>query len=460
MRRSSALLVLTCLAAALVAALGLDASLAGAAQVVSPRLATRGWTPQTNGLSHNATLNGVAVTSTSTVWAVGMLPDTAGVNRGVIYRSTDGGAQWTRRTLAADNTGLTSVAFFSTRGWAVGYSTTSGGKQQHGFVLSTANGGVSWKVQNSHAGVRLNAVSVVDTNNAWVVGDKGAVRCTANGGTTWTARNTGKATSLRGVTFLDWSHGWAVGDNGTIMHTSNGGKSWAKQTSHTHASLCAVAFTSATSGWVAGSGGTILHTTNGGGTWKSQSSNLGTYVALSSLVFTDSTHAWAVGSASYGLWGVVLYTNDAGKTWKTQRYRVGAGLSAVACPAHSLLAWIAGDKGVVLHTSDGGGTGFIDKKPPTTKALNSITVAKGKSFTVKYAVDDTQSPRAATWIEVKTSTGKDAGTFWVGLEATNATLTAKLTATMAKGSYVYTVVAIDLAGRTVAAPGANTLIVK
>jgi hypothetical protein len=31
---------------------------------------------------------------------------------------------------------------------------------------------------------------------------------------------------------------------------------------------------------------------------------------------------------------------------------------------------------------------------------------------------------------------------------------------MAKGSYVYTVVAIDLAGRTVAAPGANTLIVK
>jgi len=400
-------------------------------------------------------LSGVAIATNGTIWAVGTLPDAAGVKRGVIYRSTDNGAQWTRRSLAADYTGFTAVGFFSTRGWAVGFA----GKQR-GFVMSTANGGASWKVQSSGAAVRLNAVSVVDTNNAWVVGDGGTVRYTANGGATWKARNTGKATALRGVTFLDWSHGWAVGDNGTIMHTVNGGKSWAKQTSHTHASLCAIAFTSATSGWVAGSGGTILHTTNGGGTWKSQSSNLGAYVGLSSLAFTDSTHAWAVGSAWYRLWGVVLYTNDAGKTWKTQTYRVGAGLSAVACPAHSLLAWIAGDKGKVLHTNDGGGTGFIDKKPPTTKAYNSIVVAKGKSFTVRYAVNDTQSPRAATWIEVKTTTGTDAGTFWVGLEATNATFTAKLTATMAKGRYVYTVVAIDLAGRTVAAPGANTLTVK
>ena len=114
----------------------------------------------------------------------------------------------------------------------------------------------------------------------------------------------------------------------------------------------------------------------------------------------------------------------------------------------------------MLHTSDGGGTGFVDKKPPTTKAFNSVVVAKGKQFTVKYAVDDTQSGRAATWIEVKTTTGAEVETYWIGLKATNATLKAKLKATMAKGRYVYTVVAVDLAGRSVVAPGANTLTVK
>ena len=459
MRHSAALLGLACVAAALVAVPPLDASLAGAAHVVSPRVATRGWTPQTNGLSHSATLNGVAVTNTGTVWTVGTLASASGVDHGAIYRSTDGGAHWTRRSLAAAHTGLMAVGCFSTRGWAVGYSTTSAGKPR-GLVLSTANGGATWKAQDSGAAARLNAVSVVDTNNAWAVGDGGTVRCTTNGGDTWTARNTGKTTSLRGVTFLDWSHGWAVGDNGTILRTNNGGKSWTAQTSHTHASLSAVAFTSTSSGWVAGSGGVILHTTNGGGTWKRQSSNLGTYMGLGSLAFTDSTHGWAVGSASYRLWGLVLYTSDGGKTWKTQTYHLGAGLSAVACPAHSLLAWAAGDKGTVLHTNDGGGTGFTDKKPPTTKALNSIVVAKGKQFTVKYGVDDTQSARAATWIEVKTTTGTEVQTYWIGLEATNGTLTAKLKATVAKGRYVYTVVAIDLAGRTVAAPGANTLTVK
>ena len=460
MRHSAALLGLACVAAALVAAPPLDASLAGAAQVVSPRVATRGWTQQTNVVSHKATLNGVAVASTGVVWMVGTLVDASGVNHGVIYRSADGGAHWTRRYLAAANTGLTAVGFFSSRGWAVGYSTTSAGKQRRGLVLSTADGGATWKAQTSGTVARLNAVSVIDTNNAFAVGDAGTVRYTANGGDTWKGRNTGKATSLRGVTFGDWSHGWVVGDNGAILHTASGGKHWTAQTSHTHASLCAIAFTSASSGWVAGSGGVIRHTTNGGGTWKSQSSNLGTYVGLGSLAFTDSTHGWAVGSALYRLWGVVLYTSDGGKDWKTQTYHVGAGLSAAACPAHSLVAWAAGDKGTVLHTSDGGGTGFVDKKPPTTKALNSITVAKGNTFTVKYSVNDTQSARAATWIEVETATGAEVQTYWIGLEATNKTLTTKLKATMAKGHYIYKVIAIDLAGRTVAAPGANTFTVK
>jgi len=455
MRHSAALLGLACVAAALVIVPPLDASPAGAAQVVSPRVAARGWTPQTNGLSHSATLNGMAVAGTGVVWTVGTLVDDSGVSHSVIYRSTDGGAHWTRRYLGADKTGLTAVGFFSNRGWVVGYN----GKQ-HGLVLSTADGGSSWTTQTSGAAARLNAVSVIDTNNAFVVGDGGTVRYTANGGHTWTGRNTGKATSLRGVTFLDSSHGWVVGDNGAIRHTASGGKHWAVQTSHTHASLSAVAFTSAGSGWVAGSGGVIRHTTNGGGTWKSQSSNLGSYVGLGSLAFTDGSHGWAVGSALYRLWGVVLYTSDGGKEWKTQTYRVGAGLSAAACPAQSLLAWAAGDKGTVLHTSDGGGTGFVDKKPPTTKALNSITVTKGKQFTVKYSVGDTQSARAATWIEVETATGAEVQTYWIGLEATNKTLTTKLTASMAKGHYIYKVIAIDLAGRTVAAPGANTLTVK
>ena len=54
------------------------------------------------------------------------------------------------RFRGADKTGLTAVGFSGSRGWAVGYSTTSAGEPR-GLVLSTADGGATWKAQKSGA---------------------------------------------------------------------------------------------------------------------------------------------------------------------------------------------------------------------------------------------------------------------------------------------------------------------
>ena len=64
----------------------------------------------------------------------------------------------------------------------------------------------------------------------WVVGSPGSrVFHTADAGHTWAAFATGSSLPLRAVTFIDDQRGWAVGDLGTILATRDGGRTWRPQ---------------------------------------------------------------------------------------------------------------------------------------------------------------------------------------------------------------------------------------
>ncbi len=66
-----------------------------------------------------------------------------------------------------------------------------------------------------------------DAQHGWAVGEGGTILTTVDGGQSWRPQASGTATSLSAVQFLaDGQHGWAVGDGGTILTTPDGGQSW------------------------------------------------------------------------------------------------------------------------------------------------------------------------------------------------------------------------------------------
>lgn len=271
-------------------------------------------------------------------WVVG--------DNGIIFGTTNGGANWTRQTTETTNTnnlyGVTCIsASPEDIGWIVGasgtilhethagrwpwVSQTSGTTEDlvdvtfinanngwvvgfDGTILKTTNGGTTWTQQTSGVSNVLLGVYFVDVNTGWAVGTGGIIIKTTNGGSTWTQQTYGGSDNLQDIYFIDVNTGWAVGNYGTILKTTNGGQNWNFQTSGTTSHLIDVSFTDVNNGKVVGFYGTILKTTNGGVTWTSQTS--GTTNDLGFVYFTDVNTGWAVGENS-----TILKTINGGQSW-------------------------------------------------------------------------------------------------------------------------------------------------
>ena len=112
---------------------------------------------------------------------------------------------------------LTSVFFLDAdRGWAVG---------DRGVIWHTADGGRTWKQQQSPTHCRLEAVQFVDGEIGWAVGGStqpythqtsGVVLRSRDGGQTWTTVPNLLLPTLRHVKFFDTKNGWAIGDGSAL----------------------------------------------------------------------------------------------------------------------------------------------------------------------------------------------------------------------------------------------------
>lgn len=149
---------------------------------------------------------------------------------------------------------------------------------------------------------------------------------------------------LTAVTFVNADEGWAVGDRGVIWHTRDGGKSWKLQASGVTCRLEAVQFLDAENGWVVGgwvepythySRGVVLRTRDGGRTW--QASPESTLPALRHVRFFDPRTGLALGDSSPLHPSGVFRSGDGGRTWTPM-------------PKGTSVGWSAGD----FHSPQGG----------------------------------------------------------------------------------------------------------
>ncbi|HEX4148832.1 MAG TPA: YCF48-related protein, partial [Pirellulales bacterium] len=113
-------------------------------------------------------------------------------------------------------------------GWLVG---------DGGLILTTADRGRSWQppasgpAQMVGTDFDFQALEVRDAK-CWIAGSPGTrVMYTGDGGQSWQAFATGQNAPLTAISFVDEQHGWAVGELGVILRTSDGGRTWQRQRS-------------------------------------------------------------------------------------------------------------------------------------------------------------------------------------------------------------------------------------
>ena len=113
----------------------------------------------------------------------------------------------------------------SAPGWLVG---------EGGLVRRSDDGGATWRAPPGDlppAAAEFDfAALAVRGPKCWIAGSPGSrVFHTADAGRTWTAFATGSPLPLRAITFVDDQHGWAVGELGTVLATGDGGQTWRTQ---------------------------------------------------------------------------------------------------------------------------------------------------------------------------------------------------------------------------------------
>ena len=275
-------------------------------------------------------------------------------NYGALYKSADGGENWTRQESGLKGEIILSDGSFidANTGWVAGL---------HGTVLHTGNGGAVWEKQQTGTDKHLFSISFVDKNNGWAVGNWNTIIHTADGGKTWTLQTPEEDRIYKNVCFVDTANGWVVGEKGYILRTTDGGRTWLRQMpkkweamadddfENPKPALYCVWFNDTKNGWISGIEGTLLKTQDGGETWDILPT--GTSLSLYT-VFVKYGRGWIVGDK-----GAYLMSEDGGSTWKNydEAIKTRTALRDVFFSSADS-GWAVGMGGAVVHTADGGRT--------------------------------------------------------------------------------------------------------
>ena len=223
----------------------------------------------------------------------------------------------------------------------------------------------------------------------WIIGspeDEGAVFKTNDGGSTWKRVALDTVTPITRTSFDDLKIGWAISES-RIYSTEDGGVRWRRQI-RTEDSLNAIAFADAENGLVVGEDGIVYRTTEGGVQSKDQGQLLcagstceeeplstwnpvesGTELALNDVAFVDINHAWVSGDK-----GLILFSTDGGLTWGRRNTGVEARLLSVSFIGVDD-GVVVGENGTILVTTDGGMT-WQRSASPTSLRLNAVAFAE------------------------------------------------------------------------------------
>jgi photosystem II stability/assembly factor-like uncharacterized protein len=323
------------------------------------------WNKMNFPFANSVKMNGVYFVSSQTGWVFGA--------NGKIYKTTDGGANWTSQTSGTSRTLSRGIFLDENEGWIVGG--WSDGPQF--LVLHTLNGGTNWQDQSfGSTSYAINTVSFIDAMNGWIGGTDNMlspfIYVTADGGANWTPQTipvSAQGTQISSIKFINPLKGWATVTSlyenpaGPVMHTDDGGQNWTIQ-HYTNLSYNYLDVKDEMNIAVVGmslipsSSERIAVSSDGGQSWTSASTPIIEYTQGIQYV---GDKVWISASKS-----IILSTTDIGTTWNWEHY----------APALQSMAWISDQVGwaiagtyvgtdhYALKTTDGGSTWNPDEDAP------------------------------------------------------------------------------------------------
>ena len=202
-----------------------------------------------------------------------------GVPQGPVYKTTDGGVNWTAQTSNADSS-LQSI-FFTDANTGYDFGAYD--------ILKTTDGGTTWiRSNNNHPNFDQNTEHLemycTDANTCYIPG--AVIQKTTDGGTTWNLLPMPTIAPpyiyyATAINFTDVQTGFAVGAKidttnftivGAMLKTTNAGQNWTdistaanNDTLQNNRSLSSVKFVNSHVGYTTGQNGKVLKTTNAGG---------------------------------------------------------------------------------------------------------------------------------------------------------------------------------------------------
>ncbi|MBA3726991.1 MAG: hypothetical protein H0W86_11200, partial [Armatimonadetes bacterium] len=305
-----------------------------------------------------------------------------------IFKTTDGGATWTKKLTQASNAvvwmdSTTAVAIVGTsiyRSTNTGDTWTSISNQvTTGFVAMdltpngtlvgvsglgdawrSTDGGFNWTKTLVGKGALASAwnVSFFGDQIGTIVGQGGWIFKTTDGGLTWTQLNSG----IGGVSFLDLemfdeTTGLAVGDNGYFLRTTDGGARWdvgrlqvTGVVLFRNESLKAISIVDQDFAAAVGYDGVAYKTFDRGQTWESIGYPvLSEFLLGNDIKFVTRDIGYIAGVTS-GVQNDIFKTTNGGITWTTVNVAAG-GFVDFADVNHG---WVMNIGGLGYRTLDGG----------------------------------------------------------------------------------------------------------
>lgn len=370
--------------------------------------------PRTVELADDATLHDVTGIG-SNCWAVG--------DRGILLRSQDGGHHWESAFVPVDCT-LKSVCFLTDQiGFAAGRIYSRHDRRLHGILLTTRDGGQSWRQISDGDPQQLHSQQLTGTLSAR------------------------QLPPIQVVRFFDLQNGVVVCGGtsehrrGIVATTSDGGRNWKLLSDDTSGSL-----------WTAGD---FLHIGNGIVCGHSNGSGIVVGKRVLQLdapglhlkrwrdaSLTTGGSAWLAGDN-----GQLLHSNDQGVTWKPAALHrsIGDVLDYHSVDQAGAHVCVAGSPGSVILLSTDAGTSWTLRQLPNSSPIHRVrfvtpqlVLAVGAFGKIFRSEDSGQS-----WLAVRNDTHRAAV---LSLVSNPDNLPAEMLATVAADE-AYRAVAVQLSGR-------------
>ncbi len=299
---------------------------------------------------------------------------------------------WMQQSTHDTNYTYNSVYFANYKtGWVCG---------THGKIFKTTDGGYNWTQQltNSYENY-LQKVKGIDTNYVYACGfvnnsapPSAVIQSTTNGGTIW-YNNTINFLSFKNVHFINAFTGFIIGsrvdsaNTGRIYRTTNAGAgvgvnytSYDNQNVLRLGTFRAISFINTNTGWITATNSsdntTLLKTTNMGVNWNVVGTTInGIYI--NDIKFINEQTGWACGGGTEGNRAKILKTTNGGQSWTVQTFMNANMFNSMSWPIYyttnfsTYWGYICGENGLVYVSYDLGET-WIQQITPNINNLNGI----------------------------------------------------------------------------------------